>query len=132
MQRNAGATSVSQLRAGLRTQSGRADTDSKNPKPPKERKARRGESDEERMVKAEKAAMALHTTSLLKGGNSNKAYLRPAERAQRAEERKGGLFWQLMLVFILVGGVAYAMDPTLVPAEWTDKAHEFISQYVKI
>lgn len=132
MQRNASATSVTQLRAGLRAQSGRADTDSKTPKPPKERKARRGESDEDRMLKAEKAAMAQHTTSLLKGDKSNKPYLRPAERAQRAEERKGGLFWQLMLVFILVGGVAYAMDPTLVPAEWTDKAHEFISQYVKI
>lgn len=132
MQRNAGATSVTQLRASLRAQSGKADADPKTPKPPKERKSRRGESDEERMLKAEKAAMAQHTTSLLKGGNSGKAYLRPAERAQRAEERRGGLFWQLMLVFILVGGVAYAMDPTLVPAEWTDKAHEFISQYVKI
>lgn len=132
MQRNAGATSVTQLRASLRAQSGRAETEAKLPKPPKERKSRRAESDEERMLKAEKAAMAQHTTSLLKGGNSNKPYLRPAERAQRAEERKGGLFWQLMLVFILVGGAAYAMDPTLVPAEWTDKAKDFIGQYVKI
>ena len=132
MRRNVGATSVTQLRASLRTQPAKADTERETPKPPKERKSRRGESDEERMLKAEKAAMAQHTTSLLKGGNTGKAYLRPAERAQRAEERKGGLVWQLLLVLILVGGVAYALDPTLVPAEWTDKAQDFISQYVEI
>lgn len=132
MQRNAGATSVTELRASLRAASSKADAETRMPKPPKERKSRRGESDEERMLKAEKAAMAQHTTSLLKGGNSNKPYLRPAERAQRAEERKGGLVWQLVLVVIVVGGVAYALDPTLVPQEWTDKAHEFIGQYVKI
>lgn len=132
MQRNAGATSVTELRASLRAASGKDDAGPRAPKPPKERTSRRGESDEERILKAEKAAMAQHTTSLLKRDNSNKPYLRPAERAQRAEERKGGLFWQLSLVVIVVGGVAYALDPTLVPQEWTDTARDFIGQYVKI
>jgi hypothetical protein len=130
MQRNAGASSasVTALRASLRAAAGGQDM----PKPPKARKQKRGETEEERAIKAEKAAMAQHTTSLLKGDTSKKAYLRPAERAQRAEERKGGLFWQLLAVVGIAGGVAYALDPTLVPAEWTDKAYEFVGQYIKI
>lgn len=114
---------VTDLRAQLRA----ASAGSQTPKPPKPRKAPKRESEEERAIKAEKAALAQHTTSLLKGGNSKKPYLRPGERAER---KSGGLFAQLLLVIIIAGGVAYALDPTLAPAEWTDKAHAFISQYV--
>lgn len=116
---------VADLRAQLRT----ASSGSQAPKPPKARKAPKRESDEERAIKAEKLALAQHTTSLLKGGNSRKPYLRPGERAER---KSGGLFAQLLLVAIIAGGVAYALDPTLVPAEWTAKAQQFISQYVKL
>lgn len=127
MQRNAGArsTSVTELRASLRAAAKGDDA----PKPPRERKQKRGESDEERAIKAERAAMAQHTTSLLKGGQSGKTYLRPAERAER---RKGGLFWQLLLVVIVAGGVSYALDPSIVPSEWSDMAREFVGKYIKI
>lgn len=99
------------------------------PKPPKPGKAIKRESEEERALKAEKQALAQHTTSLLAGGNSKKPYLRPGERAER---KNGGLVWQLLLVMILVGGGAYLLDPTIVPAEWTAKAHEFVSKYIKL
>lgn len=99
------------------------------PKPPKPSKSTKRESDEDRAIKAEKQAMLQHTTSLLAGGNSRKPYVRPGERAER---KSGGLFFQLFLVLVIVGGVAYALDPTIVPAEWTTKAHEFVGQYVKL
>jgi len=125
MQR-ARSTSVTELRASLRAASGKPEPDL--PKPPKPRKNKRAESDEERMQKAERAAMAQHTTSLLKGGNPNKPYVRPGERP----ERKGGLVWQLLLVVVVAGGVAYALDPSIVPPEWTDTARDFVGQYIKI
>ena len=99
------------------------------PKPPKPGKGVRRESDEDRAIKAEKQALAQHTTSLLAGGNSRKPYVRPGERAER---KSGGLFFQLLLVLVVVGGAAYALDPTIVPAEWTAKAHELIAKYVKL
>lgn len=99
------------------------------PKPPSPRKGPKRESEEERALKAEKQALAQHTTSLLANGKSARNYKRPAERAER---KGGGLIWQLLLVIIVVGGGAYLLDPTLVPAEWQVKAHEFISQYVKL
>ncbi len=99
------------------------------PKPPKPYKGVRRESDEDRAIKAEKQALAQHTTSLLAGGNSRKPYVRPGERAER---KSGGLLFQLLLVLVIVGGAAYALDPTIVPAEWTAKAHEFITKYVKL
>ncbi|MEQ1782342.1 MAG: hypothetical protein ABMA14_13340 [Hyphomonadaceae bacterium] len=99
------------------------------PQPPKPGKGVKRESEEDRAVKAEKQALAQHTTSLLAGGKSSKHYVRPGERAER---KSGGLFFQLLLVVILVGGAAYALDPTIVPAEWTAKAHELIARYVKI
>jgi hypothetical protein len=35
-------------------------------------------------------------------------------------------------VLCIAGGVAYALDPTIVPDEWKTKAHDFISKYVEI
>lgn len=98
-------------------------------KPPKPRKGVQRDSDEERAVKAERQAMAQHSTSLLSDGKSKKSYKRPGERE---EKKGGGLVWQLLLVVIVAGGVAYALDPTIVPADWIDQARTFIGQYVKI
>ena len=98
-------------------------------KPPKPRKAVKRESEEERALKAERVAMAQHRTSLLAGADSKKPYKRPGER----EERKGGsLFFQLVLVTVAAGGVALALDPSIIPAEWIETARSFIGQYVKI
>ncbi|OYW43714.1 MAG: hypothetical protein B7Z38_00120 [Rhodobacterales bacterium 12-64-8] len=97
-------------------------------KPPKPRKAVQRESDEERAVKAERQALAQHTTSLLPGGNAKKPYKRPGER----EGRKGGLFVQLVLVMAVAGGVALVLDPSIVPAEWVEQARSLIGKYVKI
>jgi hypothetical protein len=99
------------------------------PKPPKRSKDIKRESEDDRAIKAEKQALAQHTTSLLAGGKSSKHYVRPGELAER---KSGGLFGQLLLVVLVVGGVAYALDPTIVPAEWTAKAHELIAKYVKL
>lgn len=124
------STRIADLRASLRTTNGSTIKDSrpvpKPPKPPK--KAPKRETEEERAVKAERQALAQHTTSLLNGGKSAKTYVRPGERS----EPKSGLFFQLFLVLAVVGGVAYALDPTIVPAEWTARAHDFIKQYVKL
>ncbi len=121
---------IADLRASLRASKG-IDAPARPPKPPKPRKAVLRESEEERAVKAEKMALAQHQTSLLKGGNSRRPYVRPGEKP----ERKGsfiGFVFQLVLVLAAVGGVAYALDPTLVPVEWQEKAKDLISQYVKI
>lgn len=120
-------TQIADLRASLRSTKSNGLKDAP-PKPPKPKKAPKRETEEERAIKAEKQALAQHTTSLLKGGNSKKPYLRPGERP----ERKGGLFAQVLLVIILAGGVAYALDPSILPAEWTEKAHAFIGQYIKL
>lgn len=117
-------TRIADLRASLR-----AASEPQLAKPPKPRKAPKRESDDERAAKAEKVAMAQHRTSLLKGGDSSKPYLRPGERPER---KKGGLVAQLIIVMVVAVGVAYALDPTIVPAEWTEKAHEFLSQYIKL
>ena len=115
-------TRISDLRAQFQAASNQVG------KPPKPRKSVQRESDEERAVKAERQALAQHTTSLLAGGKSKKPYKRPGERA----ESKGGLFLQLVLVMAVAGGVALALDPSIVPAEWVDQARSFISKYVKI
>ncbi len=125
---------IADLRASLRAGSAAASRsrESRLPKPPKPRKNVVRETDEERAAKAEKQAMALHRTSLLKGGDSGKPYLRPGERLEQRKGTISGLLFQLVLVLAVAGGVAYALDPTIVPAEWQQKAHEFVSQYVKI
>ena len=121
---------ISDLRASVRTDKREVVRDKLvPPKPPKRGQAVKRESEEDRAIKAEKQALAQHTTSLLAGGKSSKRYIRPGERAER---RSGGLFVQLLLVMIVVGGAAYALDPTIVPAEWTAKAHELISKYVML
>jgi hypothetical protein len=98
-------------------------------KPPKPRKEVKRESDEERALKAERQAMAQHKTSLLAGGNSKKPYKRPGEREER---KSGGLIFQLVLVMVLAGGVAVALDPSIIPPEWIETGRSFIGQYVKI
>ena len=115
-------TRVSDLRAQFQAASSQVG------KPPKPRKSVQRESDEERAVKIERQALAQHTTSLLAGGKSKKPYKRPGER----EERKGGLFVQLVLVMVVAGGVALVLDPSIVPAEWVEQARSFIGKYVKI
>lgn len=121
---------IADLRASMRSVS--KSSDPKLSKPPKPRKATIRESEEERALKAEKQALAQHTTSLLNGGKpAGKNYMRPGERA----ERRGsvtGFFFQLVVVLCIAAGVAYALDPTIVPAEWTDQAREFISTHLKI
>lgn len=100
----------------------------KAPPQPKKSKAPR-ETAEERAAKAERQALAQHTTSLLDGGKSAKNYVRVGERA----ERKGtvlGLIFQLILVVAAVGGIAYAIDPTLLPAEWSAKAQDLYNTHV--
>jgi hypothetical protein len=120
-------TRISDLRASLRNANA---TRTKLPKPPKPRKPPKRESEDERAARAEKQAMAQHTTSLLKGGNSKKPYLRPGERLEK--KSSGGLFLQLALVMIVAGGVALALDPSIIPPEWIDRARDLISPYVKI
>jgi hypothetical protein len=72
--------------------------------------------------------MLQHTTSLLdKDKQSKKPYVRAGERP---EKKQGSLFFQLVLVLILVGGVAYALDPALIPQEWIDKAAETIKGWM--
>jgi hypothetical protein len=69
--------------------------------------------------------MLQHTTSLLKGGKSAKSYVRIGERA---EKKSGGLLLQLILVMGVAGGVAYALDPSLVPQEWQDKVRDLLRE----
>ncbi len=119
-------TRIADLRAQFKSTS--ADM-KKPPKPPKPRKAVKRDSEDERAAKAERLAMAQHTTSLLAGGKSTRNYKRPGEKSER---KGGGLFFQLLLVMIIAGGVAYALDPSIVPPEWIDKARGVVGQYIKI
>jgi hypothetical protein len=113
--------------ADLRAQMNAASVDVR--KPPKPRKAVKRESEEERALKAERQAMAQHTTSLLAGGNSKKPYKRPGEREER---KSGGLFFQIILVMLFAGGVAVALDPSIIPPEWIETGKSFVGKYVKI
>lgn len=123
-------TRIADLRASLRVTEPHLEASLS--RPPKQRKAVIRENEEDRALKAEKQAMVQHTTSLLNGGKpAGKNYKRPGER----NERKGsltGFVFQLLLVLCIAGGVAYALDPTIVPDEWKTKAHDFISKYVEI
>jgi hypothetical protein len=123
-------TRIADLRASLRVTE--PHLEARLSRPPKQRKAVIRENEEDRALKAEKQAMVQHTTSLLNGGKpAGKNYKRPSER----NERKGsltGFVFQLLLVLCIAGGVAYALDPTIVPDEWKTKAHDFISKYVEI
>lgn len=114
-----GGTRIADLRAGLRASANRSRFEKAPPKPKKNKPPR--ETADERAAKAERQALAQHTTSLLNGGKSGKSYVRVGER----EQRKGtvlGLIFQLVLVVGAVGGIAYAIDPTLLPPEWSAAA----------
>ncbi len=124
--RQQGRGQIADLRAGLKAIQSPPLPLERNP--PKPRKAKKVEQDEERWAKAERQAQLQHTTSLLDGGKkSKKPYVRVG---QRAEKKSGGLFFQLLLVMIIAGGVAYALDPTIVPKEWNDKAWEAIKGFM--
>lgn len=120
-------TQVADLRASLKAMG--APPPPLEKRPPKPRKQAKVESEEERWAKAEQHAMLQHTTSLLESGKkkSKKPYVRVGERP---EPRKGGLVFQLLLVVIIVFGVAWYLDPSLVPQEWTDKAIETIKTWL--
>jgi hypothetical protein len=122
-----GGTRVTDLRASLKAMS--APPPPLEKRPPKPRKVSKNESEEERWAKAEQLAMLQHTTSLLDHGKkkSKKPYVRVGERP---EKKKGGLIFQLLLVMIVVFGVAWYLDPTLVPQEWTDRALETINSWM--
>lgn len=111
------------LRAGLRAANNKPQQDLKPPKP---RKQSKQETADERAEKAERQAHAQHTTSLLKDGNSKKPYVRKGERP----EKKGGLFFQLILVMIVAVGVAVAIDPSLIPPEWIVRGQELIDSWM--
>ena len=66
---------------------------------------------EELMAKAEKLSQIHHTTSLLKTKPKNDR-LQPV-----AEKKKSNLFLQLVLVMLVAGGVAIALDPGILPEE---------------
>lgn len=123
--KSTGGTQVADLRANLKAMSAPAPIEKRPPKP---RKHKPVESDEQRWAKQEQQAMLQHTTSLLDNGKkSKKPYVRVGERPER---KKGGLFFQLVLVLIVVFGVAWYLDPTLVPQEWVDKATETVKGWL--
>lgn len=123
-----GGTRIADLRAGLRASATKPRFEKAPPKPKKSKAPR--ETVDERAEKAERQALAQHTTSLLNGGKSNKNYVRVGQR----EQRKGtflGLIFQLVLVVGAVGGIAYAIDPTLLPPEWGAKAHDLYKIHIE-
>jgi len=123
-----GGTRIADLRAGLRAASNKPGFE-KAPPHPKKSKAQRDTIDE-RAEKAERQAQIQHTTSLLSGGKSRKNYVRVGERSQRKCTVLGFLF-QLSLVMIAAGGIAYAIDPTILSPEWSSKAHDLYKTHVE-
>lgn len=133
---NNSPTRIADLRASLRKQPPAESRQAKLPKPPKPPKPPKGvirETEEELAVKAERQAMAQHTTSLLKGGKpAGKNYQRPGELAEKPKGTFVGFVFQLVIVLCVAAGVAYALDPTILPEEWKRQALDFVSQYVKL
>lgn len=124
--RSSSNTQIADLRAGLRAAREKPKFDKAPPSP---KKPKKGAADflEERAEKAERQSMQQHTTSLLTGKVTQKAYVRVGERHKPSGSILG-LMFQILFVVGLVGGVAYAFDPTLVPLEWNAKAYELIDQ----
>ncbi len=113
-----GGTRIADLRASMRKTSDKPAFDKPPPQPRK--KSAKIETDDDRAAKAERQSHVLHTTSLLTGKSSSRPYVRKGERP----ERKGtmlGLFFQIVFVVGAVAGVAYAIDPTIIPPEWIDE-----------
>lgn len=102
-----GGTSVADLRAQMRTASAKSAATA--PPPPPKKKARQEPVDprDERAERAERLAMAQHQTSLLSKAPRN-------DRTKPVEKKKGlPLLMQLLLVVLIAGGVALALDPAL-------------------
>ncbi len=104
-----GSARVSDVRAQLRAQSEKQQLES-HPigKPPRPRKGAPVDVHEERAAKAEKLAAVQHSTSLLTKDPKNSR-----ARAYKEPKRGGGFFWQLLVVMVVAGGVAYALDPAM-------------------
>lgn len=126
-----GRNQIADLRAGLGMAGAKANRAhvSLDAPPPKSKRQPKRETADDRAEKAERQAMLQHTTSLLKGGNSKKPYVRVGERPEKRGTLIGFLF-QLILVLAAAGGVAYAIDPTLVPEEWKAKIIEVINTWM--
>jgi len=93
------------------------------PRPPEPRDTL-GADDEERALRAEQMALTHHRTSLL-GGVDWRAF-----SLRRRDEGKGpaGTFiLQIIAVVILAGGLAFVIDPAIVPPEWFAFARQFVS-----
>lgn len=103
---NTGGNSVAALREQMRTASAKSVA---IPPPPPKQKAKRETVDarDERAERAERLALAQHQTSLLTRAPKN-------DRRNPTEKKKGAPFLlQLLLVIMIAGGVAVALDPTL-------------------
>ena len=117
-----GVLRIADLRAGLRASSEKPRFEKAPPQPRK--KQAKAETIDDRAEKAERQAQVKQTTSLLPGKSPNKPYVRKGERP----ERKGtvlGLLFQMIIVMAAAVGIAYAIDPTVIPHEWTDKGQEY-------
>lgn len=106
--------------------------------PPAPRKPKKGAAElaTERAEKAERQSMHQHTTSLL-GDGDGKPYVRKGNRQQRSGTVLG-LMFQIVFVVAFVGGITYAIDPSLMPPEWHAaamdaldrvKAHEMVRNW---
>ena len=93
------------------------------PRPPEPRDSL-GTDDEERALRAEKMALAHHRTSLLGGVD----WRRLSPRRREESEGPAGVFiFQIIAVVILAGGLAFVIDPAIVPPEWFAFARRFAS-----
>lgn len=118
-----GGTRIADLRASMRKTPDKPAFDKPPPQPRK--RTAKTETDEDRAAKAERQSHVQHTTSLLTGKSSSKPYVRKGERP----ERKGtvlGLLFQIIFVVGAVAGVAYAIDPSIIPPEWVEQAQGHI------
>ncbi|RYG29136.1 MAG: hypothetical protein EON93_17250 [Burkholderiales bacterium] len=124
-QRPSNRTQIADLRASVRSARAKPKFDKAPPIP---RKPKKGPAElaAERAEKAERQSMQQHTTSLLTGKSDN-GYVRKGQRAQ-PQGTILGLMFQIVFVVGAVGIGAWVLDPTLVPPEWNDKAHEVIYQ----
>lgn len=124
-QRSPSRTQNADLRAKLHSVREKPRFD-KAPPAPKKIKNTSVDIANERAEKAERHSMQQHTTSLLTG-KAGKAYVRKGERPQRSGTILG-LMFQIIFVIALVVGVAYLIDPTILPPEWRAAAMDAIDR----